>query len=76
MVFQSNRHKQIFETERLNLRKPTKKSLAVLNENAAHRRKRQFHKQNCVKSSVCGLLFFGYSYIMYCVECYPCGGAI
>ena len=30
MMFQNNRHKQIFETERLNLRKPTKKALAVL----------------------------------------------
>lgn len=30
MIFKSNRHKQIFETERLNLRKPTKKTLAVL----------------------------------------------
>lgn len=30
MIFQSNRHKQIFETERLHLRKPTKKALAVL----------------------------------------------
>lgn len=30
MNFQSNRHKQIFETERLNLRKPTKKAVAVL----------------------------------------------
>ena len=23
-----------------------------------------------------GLLLFGYSYIMYCVEYYPCGGAV
>lgn len=30
MIFQSNRHKQTFETERLHLRKPTKKALAVL----------------------------------------------
>ena len=30
MIFQSNRHKQIFEAERLNLRKPGKKALAVL----------------------------------------------
>ncbi len=30
MIFQSNRHKQIFETERFNLRKPGKKALAVL----------------------------------------------
>lgn len=30
MIFQSNRHKQIFETERLHLRKPTKKAFAVL----------------------------------------------
>ena len=30
MIFQSNRHKQIFETERFNLRKPSKKALAVL----------------------------------------------
>ena len=30
MMFQSNRHKQIFETERLNLRKLTKKALASL----------------------------------------------
>ena len=30
MIFQSNRHKQIFETERLNLRNPGKKALAVL----------------------------------------------
>lgn len=30
MMFQSNRHKQIFETERFNLRKLTKKALAVL----------------------------------------------
>lgn len=30
MIFQNNRHKQIFETERLNLRKPTKNTLAVL----------------------------------------------
>lgn len=30
MMFQNNRHKQIFETERLNLRKPSKKALAVL----------------------------------------------
>lgn len=29
MMFQSNRHKQIFETERLNLRKLTKKALAA-----------------------------------------------
>ena len=30
MIFQSNRHKQIFETERLYLRKPSKKALSVL----------------------------------------------
>lgn len=30
MMFQNNRHKQIFETERLNLRKPSKKALAIL----------------------------------------------
>ena len=30
MIFQSNRYKQIFEAERLNLRKPGKKALAVL----------------------------------------------
>lgn len=30
MIFQSNRHRQIFEAERLNLRKPSKKVLAVL----------------------------------------------
>ena len=30
MIFQSTRHKQIFEAERLNLRKPGKKALAVL----------------------------------------------
>lgn len=30
MIFQSNRHKQILETELLHLRKPTKKALAVL----------------------------------------------
>ena len=30
MIFQSNRHRQIFEAERLNLRKPGKKALAVL----------------------------------------------
>lgn len=30
MMFQNNRHKQIFEAERLNLRKPSKKALAVL----------------------------------------------
>lgn len=30
VIFQNNRHKQIFETERLKLRKPDKKSLAVL----------------------------------------------
>ena len=30
MMFQNNRHKQIFETERLNLRKPTKKALVIL----------------------------------------------
>ena len=30
MIFQNNRHRQIFEAERLNLRKPGKKALAVL----------------------------------------------
>lgn len=30
MIFQNNRHKQIFETERLYLRKPSKKALSVL----------------------------------------------
>ena len=30
MIFQNNRHKQIFETERLSMRKPGKKVLAVL----------------------------------------------
>ena len=30
MIFQNNRHKQIFETERFNLRKPSKKALAIL----------------------------------------------
>lgn len=30
MIFQSNRHKQIFEAERLSMRKPGKKTLAVL----------------------------------------------
>ncbi|MBS6474549.1 MAG: hypothetical protein KH354_00960 [Clostridiales bacterium] len=30
MIFQNNRHKQIFETERFNLRKPTQKALAIL----------------------------------------------
>lgn len=30
MIFQNNRHKQIFEAERSNLRKPGKKALAVL----------------------------------------------
>ena len=30
MIFQNNRHKQIFEAERSNLRKPGKKTLAVL----------------------------------------------
>ena len=30
MIFQNNRHKQIFEAERLSMRKPGKKTLAVL----------------------------------------------
>ena len=30
MIFQNNRHKQIFEAERLSMRKPGKKVLAVL----------------------------------------------
>lgn len=30
MIFQSNRHRQIFEAERLSMRKPGKKTLAVL----------------------------------------------
>lgn len=30
MIFQNNRHKQIFEAERLSMRKPGKKALAVL----------------------------------------------
>lgn len=30
MIFQNNRHKQIFETERLNLRKPSKKDIDFL----------------------------------------------
>lgn len=30
MTFQNNRHKQVFKTERLNLRKPSKKALAIL----------------------------------------------
>ena len=30
MIFQSNRHKQIFEAERSTLRKPGKKALAIL----------------------------------------------
>lgn len=29
MIFQNNQHKQIFETERFNLRKPRKKALAI-----------------------------------------------
>ena len=30
MIFQNNRHRQIFEAERLSVRKPGKKALAVL----------------------------------------------
>ncbi|MCB5444406.1 hypothetical protein, partial [[Ruminococcus] lactaris] len=31
---------------------------------------------SCRENSRVGLLLFGYSYTMYCIEYYPCGGAV